>query len=61
MGGVEDLCGSDLDERSLRRHVMEVLRPALGVDAYAWLLTDPATAVGTAPLADVPWFDELPT
>lgn len=32
----------------------------VGFDAYAWLLTDPATAVGAAPVADVPWMRELP-
>lgn len=57
---VEDLCASDVDDRTLRRLVLDALRPALGVGAYAWLLTDPATAVGTSPLADVPWFTELP-
>jgi len=29
-------------------------------DAYAWLLTDPETSVGTSPLADVPCLPELP-
>ncbi len=29
-------------------------------EAHAWLLTDPATAVGAAPVADVPWMRELP-
>lgn len=29
-------------------------------DAYAWLLTDPETEVGSDPLADVPWLPELP-
>ena len=29
-------------------------------DAYAWLLTDPETEVGTGPLADVPCLAELP-
>ena len=29
-------------------------------DAYVWLLTDPVTAVGVAPLADVPCLPELP-
>ena len=29
-------------------------------DAYAWLLTDPETEVGSAPLADVPCLPELP-
>lgn len=57
---VEDLCASDVDDRTFRRLVLDALRPGLGVDAYAWLLTDPATAVGTSPLADVPWFTELP-
>ncbi len=32
----------------------------MGFDAYAWLLTDPGTSVGTAPIADVPWLPELP-
>ena len=57
---VEDLCASDVGDRLLRRLVLDALSPALGVDAFAWLLTDPATAVGTSPLADVPWFAELP-
>ncbi len=29
-------------------------------EAYAWLLTDPKTSVGTSPLADVPWLPDLP-
>ena len=29
-------------------------------DAYAWLLTDPETSVGSSPLADVPCLTELP-
>ena len=29
-------------------------------DAYAWLLTDPETSVGSSPLADVPCLPELP-
>jgi DNA-binding CsgD family transcriptional regulator len=57
---VEDLCDSDADERELRRQILEALLPAVGVDAYAWLLTDPATAVGSSPVAAVPWFSELP-
>src|ERR1700683_4831344 len=34
--------------------------PRDGFDAYAWLLTDPETEVGSAPLADVPCLPELP-
>ncbi|MGI8652226.1 MAG: LuxR C-terminal-related transcriptional regulator [Geodermatophilaceae bacterium] len=29
-------------------------------EAYAWLLTDPRTSVGTSPLAEVPWLPDLP-
>lgn len=57
---VEAICASPADDRALRRRVLDLLQPAVGFDAYAWLLTDPATAVGTAPLAEVPWFAELP-
>jgi DNA-binding CsgD family transcriptional regulator len=32
----------------------------IGFYAYAWLLTDPETTVGCAPLADVPCLSELP-
>ena len=51
---------ADLDGRDLRLRVLAVLREAIGFDAYVWLLTDPVTAVGTAPLADVPCLPELP-
>jgi hypothetical protein len=45
----------------LRLEVIDEIRRTVGFDAYAWLLTDPATSVGTAPLADVPWLPELPS
>ena len=32
----------------------------MGFDAYVWLLTDPSTTVGSAPLADVPCLPQLP-
>jgi hypothetical protein len=48
------------DAWKLRLDVIEELRRAVGFDAYAWLMTDPATSVGAAPLADVPWLAELP-
>jgi hypothetical protein len=44
----------------LRRQVLAVLREVVGFDAYVWLLTDPVTAVGAAPLAEVPCITELP-
>lgn len=57
---VERLCRSTLGDRELRARVLEQLRPALGFDAYAWLLTDPTTWVGTGPLAEVPDLRDLP-
>ncbi len=49
------------DAKTLRLQVLDVLRRTLGFDAYVWLLTDPVSSVGAAPLADVPCLSELPT
>lgn len=57
---VERLCRGAVDERELRVAVLDLLVPALRLDAWAWLLTDPETAVGTSPVAVVPWPAELP-
>jgi DNA-binding CsgD family transcriptional regulator len=50
------------DDRRLRGDLLGKLRRAVGFDAYAFLLTDPETAVGSSPLADVPMplFGALP-
>jgi DNA-binding CsgD family transcriptional regulator len=40
--------------------MVDELRRAIGFDAYAFLLTDPQTCVGSSPLADVPGLHELP-
>ena len=40
--------------------LLDEIRRAVGFDAYAWVLTDPQTCVGSAPLADVPCLPELP-
>ena len=53
-------CAATTDLRSLRLGVLDGIRAAVGFDAYAWLLADPETEVGTAPLADVPCLPELP-
>ena len=54
------LDAAGLEDRDLRRRVLAVLGDVIGFDAYAWLLTDPVTSVGTAPLAEVPCLAELP-
>jgi hypothetical protein len=57
---IEHMCQLDLDARTLRRQIVEELRQVVAFQAHAWLLTDPVTAVGAAPVADVPWMRELP-
>jgi DNA-binding CsgD family transcriptional regulator len=59
-GRIEAVCAEVHDDRSLRLQVLAVLREVIDFDAYVWLLTDPVTAVGVAPLADVPCLPELP-
>ena len=57
---IEAICADFLDGRSLRLQVLAILREVIDFDAYVWLLTDPVTAVGVAPLAEVPCLPELP-
>jgi hypothetical protein len=59
-GRVEAICACVTDARTLRLRLLDEIRVAVGFDAYAWLLTDPETSVGAAPLADVPCLPELP-
>ena len=54
------ICRSGADARSVRLDLLEEIRRVVSFDAYAWLLTDPQTSVGAAPLADVPCLPELP-
>ena len=42
------------DPRTLRQRLLAEIRQVVGFDAFVWLLTDPETSVGAAPLADVP-------
>ncbi|MEP6649970.1 MAG: helix-turn-helix transcriptional regulator [Lapillicoccus sp.] len=60
LGRVERVCERDLDDRKLRVELVRVLRDAVPFADYAWLLTDPETTVGCAPLADVRCLPELP-
>ncbi|HUR23096.1 MAG TPA: LuxR C-terminal-related transcriptional regulator [Acidimicrobiales bacterium] len=54
------ICRQHDEARGLRLALLDELRVAVGFDAYSWLLTDPETEVGCAPLADVPCLPELP-
>jgi DNA-binding CsgD family transcriptional regulator len=57
---VERICESGADARTLRLRLLDEIRQTIWFDSYAWLLTDPQTSVGSAPLADVPCLPELP-
>src|SRR5664280_1919108 len=57
---IEAISSASLDSVDLRRLALEVLREVVDFNAYVWLLTDPVTAVGAAPLAEVPCMPELP-
>ena len=54
------ICRGDADVRMLRLEALDAIRRAVSFDAYAWLLTDPETSVGSSPLADVPCLPQLP-
>ena len=56
-----EACAADDAERSVRRAILDALAGAVGFDAYAWVVTDPVTEVGAAPLAEVPCLAELPS
>ena len=57
---VTRICDSVTDARTLRLQLLDEIQQSIGFEAYAWLLTDPQTSVGSAPLADVPCLPELP-
>ena len=57
---IEAIDTASHDSTDLRQQALEILREVVDFDAYVWLLTDPVTAVGAAPLADVPCMPELP-
>lgn len=55
------ICGTGgMDATALRLRLLGEIRRVIDFDAYAFVLTDPETAVGSAPLADVPCLRELP-
>lgn len=51
---IERIAGRGLDAKELRLCVVRDLRAAAPFDAYAWLMIDPLSVVGTAPLVHVP-------
>ncbi len=60
-GRIAKICGQGLDGRALRISLLDEIRAEVRFDAYVWLLTDPETCVGSAPLADVPSLADIAT
>ena len=58
---VEDIAAGGVDDRELRARILEVVKAFIPFDAYAFLLTDPATSVGCSPVAMVPDLASLPS
>ncbi|MFB6841232.1 LuxR C-terminal-related transcriptional regulator [Streptomyces sp. NPDC056361] len=54
------ICATGGDAHALRVHLLREFRGLLGVEAFAFLLTDPVTSVGCSPVARVPFLPELP-
>ena len=52
---VAQACDSNDDSRALRFAALDEIRRTVGFEGYAWVLTDPETEVGAAPLADAPF------
>jgi DNA-binding CsgD family transcriptional regulator len=58
---IEALSTAPSSARTFRTEVLGELKHAVGFDAHVWLLTDPVTAVGSDPHAEVPAFGQLPS
>jgi DNA-binding NarL/FixJ family response regulator len=57
---IEKICQVPAESRALRVRLLEEMGRVVHYDAHAWLLTDPASSVGSSPVAEVPCLPELP-
>ncbi|MEV0271934.1 helix-turn-helix transcriptional regulator [Hamadaea sp. NPDC050747] len=60
VGRIERRCAAGGDLAELRRDLVEELRRSVGFEFYAFLMTDPRSAVGAAPMAEIPSVPDLP-
>src|SRR5579875_71959 len=58
---IQRICRAGHASRVLRQTLLKEIARSISFDAYAWLLTDPETEVGSDPVADVPCMPQLPT
>lgn len=61
VAAVENIATDGDDDRALRAGILEAIKVFIPFDAYAFVLTDPATSVGCSPVAMVPDPAALPT
>lgn len=57
---MEHVAATGVDDRDLRAQILDIIQGFIPFDAYAFLLTDPTTSVGCAPVADAPDLAALP-
>jgi DNA-binding CsgD family transcriptional regulator len=57
---IEGVCAREHDSRTLRAETVGILQRAIGGSFHAFVLTDPATSVGTDPHAVIPEMRLLP-
>jgi hypothetical protein len=58
---IANICEQGLDGRALRIELLNEIHSDVTFDSYVWVLTDPETCVGSAPLADAPTLADVPT
>lgn len=57
---IDRICAAGSDAETLRSRALDEVRQMVEFNAHVWLVTDPVTAVGANPLAEVPCLRELP-
>ena len=58
---IDALAQRGLADRALRGAILQAISPMVPFDSYVWLSTDPETAVGCVPLAEVPDVRQVPS
>ncbi|HEY0518453.1 MAG TPA: hypothetical protein VGC84_03080, partial [Ilumatobacteraceae bacterium] len=57
---VQKIAAQRLDDRQLRIAILAEIGALVRFDVFVWLVTDPDTCVGSAPVANAPSMDDLP-
>lgn len=57
MARIDRVCGAGLSAKDLRLAVLAEVGPVVPFQGFVFMLTDPVTAVGVSPIADIPGLD----